>query len=190
MNTSYKSLPLSYRISQSGIAFALLSTVSLSSFFRAPVPLPFRIFLGVVLAGIIVTSLLTSYYVIIRYPFLSLVQTKDPDPFARHFSSADGRLYFFLKLLTMVCILVSLPLTVMKGLDTLPSILLFCDTLFVLGFLIFFTFWYQPIRHPTVSTFVRSTLGLGIPLFPLFLPAIWIGSLRCSKMLEHAAAEL
>ena len=50
--------------------------------------------------------------------------------------------------------------------------------------MIFLTFKYDPVTHPTVATYIRSTIGIGVLLFPIFIPALIVGGIRCRRLLE------
>jgi hypothetical protein len=57
-------------------------------------------------------------------------------------------------------------------------------------FVLFVLFRYNRFDHPAVATLLRCSMGLGILLFPLFLPAIVIGSQRAKRLLNQAQEEL
>ena len=43
---------------------------------------------------------------------------------------------------------------------------------------------YHPTKHPTVATLLAITGPLGPVLFPLYLPAVWVGSYRLRRALR------
>jgi len=55
----------------------------------------------------------------------------------------------------------------------------------LLAFMIFYATTFRPQTHPTIATFIRATLGLGVVLFPLYIPALIIGSARCKVLLDE-----
>ena len=112
------------------------------------------------------------------------MECDDGDPFSRHFATAGSPLYVVLKLIGLL-----VPLSVALGIwatgfANLAAILTFVYCIPLFFFMVFFTFLYDSVRYPTITTFVRSTLGLGIPLFPLYSLTIAIGAWRCQRLLE------
>lgn len=184
MSLEFKDLPASYRFSQGGIALAMVLLTFSTTAFSQNAPQIVKTIAGSILGLIVLASLTVSYYVIVRYPYLSLVPTQDDDHFAKHFSLSGSWLYTLLKYLALMTILVLLISLVLNGIDDLKKTLILVYVMIMLGFLTFLTFRYDPIRHPTIATFIRATLGIGVLLFPLFLPAVAIGSMRCSQLLE------
>ena len=49
---------------------------------------------------------------------------------------------------------------------------------------------YNLIAHPTIATFVRVTIGFGVLLFPVYIPALMIGSMRCERLLAKTEIQL
>lgn len=176
--------PISYRIAQGGLAISLALMFNIRTLFNPNVPIIVRSVAGTILGVVVLIALFAGYYVIIRYPFLSLVEVEGGDRFDQKFQSANGRVYFVLKLLSTIVVAILLMTIALMGFDNIRQLAMFSYLATTLGFLAFFTFIYHPIKHPTVSTFIRATLGLGIFLFPFFLPAILIGSRRCNRLLK------
>jgi hypothetical protein len=135
-------------------------------------------------AVIVCSSLILSNYVVARYPFLSLVEPEDGDYFSKYFSAAGGCLYKLLKFVGILVTVVALGSLFSLGIDSVYRVLVVAYLMVMLGFLIFFNFVYDSIKHPTVTTLIRATLGLGIVLFPFFIPSLVIGSLRCKLLLD------
>lgn len=183
MSIQFSEFPRSYRYSQSGIAFTLVSLAIFGTFLRA-VPVNGKLVIGAVFAVIVAISLLISNYVIVRYPYISLVEPEDGDHFSKHFASAGSPIYKLIKLLGFLVPIVTVISIFGTGVDTLPKVGVLIYLLILIPFMYFFNFRYDPIKHPTISTMIRSTLGFGIVLFPLFLPSVILGSMRCASMLE------
>jgi hypothetical protein len=59
-----------------------------------------------------------------------------------------------------------------------------------LFFVLFLLFKYNRFDHPTVATLLRCSMGLGVLFFPLFLPAVIIGSGRAKSLLAEAQERL
>ena len=53
----------------------------------------------------------------------------------------------------------------------------------------FLVFRFDKVRHPTIATFIRSTLGIGIVFYPMYVFTIAIGAWRCHRLLEVQAIE-
>ncbi len=182
----FKDLPASYRWSQS----TMLASVATLFFARH---LPFQLFpngvqiaIWVTVSGIASLAVLTACYVVIRYPYISLVPTSDQDVFSKQFVSP--RLLYVAKFVFVLGILGFAVLMAGKLFDSngfqikQAALLLYFCVLFL--FTLFLCFWYQPLRHPTVATFIRATLGIGLVLAPVILPILMIGSIRCRRLLD------
>ena len=187
LNIEFKDFPVSYRISQGGIALALVLLTFSRAAFSQNAPPVVRITAGSILGLIVLVSLAVSYYVIVRYPYLSLVPSSDGDYFAKHFSMSGTWLYSLLKVLALAVTAVMIVSLLFAGIDDLPKTLVLIYMMIMLGFLAFLSFAYDPVSHPTIATFIRATLGVGVILFPLFIPAVMLGSLRCTQLLENVS---
>ena len=182
MTIPFRDFPVSYRLAQSGIGFVLLA-LAIGGFIFRLVPLPFKIVAWSVFGAIAFCSLVISHYVIIRYPFISLVEPAGGDPFTHHFKSHGSWLYTLLKLATLFALLVTATIIVIGGIRNIPTAIILAYCVVLVIFMLFFTFWYDPNQHPTIATFIRSTLGLGILLYPLYSVTILIGAWRCRQAL-------
>jgi len=183
MTIPFREFPPSYRLSQTGIGFALVALAIGGPVMRIA-PQAVRIFVLGVLGAIVLGSLLISNYVIIKYPFISLVDPEDGDPFSQHYASHGSWLYRVLKFIALITPLALAAGIFCSGISDTPKLICFVYCIILVAFMLFFTIWYSPVRHPTVSTFVRSTLGLGIVLYPLYAVSIFIGAWRCRQMLD------
>ncbi|MEL6109405.1 MAG: hypothetical protein AAFU85_25640 [Planctomycetota bacterium] len=186
-NPSFDDLPFSYRLSQRAMAAAAVIAIFGGRAIAAPRrPAAVRWGLAAVIGACALFSLITSCYVVIRYPYLSLVQTADGDIFSKQFTSKTvARLTKAVGLTAITIVLMALiGIALNKGVtDWVHGIALwYVSTLFL--FVVYLCFFHDPELHPTVATFVRSTLGLGILLFPVLFPVLMIGSLRCKQLLE------
>ncbi len=183
----FSDFPLSYRLSQGSIFLALFSTYASLKIFTANLPPPARTIVVSLVGMTILFGLIVSSYTIIRYPYLSLVSTDDY--YLKVFPSSRSCLYTTLKITAILTVAVLAFSFCVDGLTVQELPWLFY-MLLLLGFLIYLTFQYDPIEHPTVSTFIRTTLGIGIIVFPIFLPVLIIASWRCRTMLNHAELDL
>ena len=188
MNIPFREFPKSYRFTQGAIGFTFVA-IALGSVALRACPKFLRMCILVVLGLIVLTALIASHYVIIRYPFISLVESEDADPFSKHFASSGSWIYKVLKILGLITpAMFVFGIALTGGLNETPRLIAFVYCLMLTAFMLFFTFFYKPLKHPTVTTFIRSTLGLGIPLYPIFAITIFIGAWRCRNLLDDAAA--
>ena len=185
MTILFEEFPQSYRWSQAGIGAALIALAVGRPFVRI-FPQPIQGAALGILAAVVICSLLTSHYVIIRYPFISLVPPDDGDPYAKHFPSHGSWIYIVLKVFALITPAGIAAVIVLVGFKDWISVLVFTYCIILTLFMLFFIFVYDPIKHPTISTFVRSTLGLGIALYPIYALTIFIGSFRCRRALNNA----
>ena len=149
----------------------------------------FQIVVWSLIGGIAISAVLTSCYVVIRYPYISLVSTSDEDTFAKQYASP--RLLLVAKVVFTLGLFVFCLLSTNAALnadgfriDRVAVMLYFFIQFF---FTLFLCFWYQPVTHPTIATFIRSTLGIGLVVVPLVLPILLIGSIRCRHLLAAAS---
>jgi hypothetical protein len=191
MDFQFKDFPLSYRVAQFSVTFTLISLVIVGRIISKPIlPDPIRFLIIAVLLTAISVSLLASSYVVVRYPFLSLVEPGDGDFFSQHFPSRR-KLIFRILGLGFVCMFAVMVVTLIssgKGGPGKVWIMLYCISM--IPALLFLIFIYKPIAYPTVATYLRATLGIGIPLIPIMFPLILIGSVRCRRLLHQAELKL
>jgi len=190
MSFQFREFPASYRYCQGGIAASMFSLTLLGLVFRQNVPPIVRTVLLALILTVMAGALLLSNYVIIKYPYLSLVEPEDGDPFTRHYASHGSCLYSVLKYVAIVTVAGILLGIVSSGIDTTPKIVSVIYLGMLLPFLVFLTLFYDPVRHPTISTFIRATLGIGIVLFPLFAITIAIGVFRCWYLLAGMDSQI
>lgn len=189
MTIPFKEFPLSYRFSQTSIGLTLLTLAVAGPLFRV-VPEKVRVVMFAVLGVVVLGSLLVSNYVLIRYPYISLVEPENGDPFSKHFASQGSWLYWALKLFGLATAVVVTLSMIVVGIDSPAKMFALAYGIALTLFMVFLTFFFQPLKHPTISTFIRSTLGLGIAFFPLFAVSIAIGSLRCRRLLDSRGEQV
>ena len=183
----FSEFPLSYRLSQGSIFLALFSTYAILKAIAANLPPPARTVIVSLVLSAILFGLVVSSYTIIRYPYLSLVSTDDY--FLKAFPTSSSCLYTTLKLTAILTVAMLAFSSCIDGLQV-RELPVFFYMLLMLAFLIFLTFVYDPLAHPTISTYIRTTLGIGIIFFPIFLPILLIASWRCRSMLDQAELDL
>ena len=178
----FADLPLSYRISQASMILALL-VLWLSNKLLLLAVLKWVVI--PIVAAVVLFALATASYVVIRYPYISLVETRDGDIYSEQVNSQG--LINFLKIVSLigfgVCFLFSLT-NVLNAVNlTTGQLLWFTYVGFMFVFCGFMTFVYDPVQHATIATLARSTFGLGLVLFPIFFPIVIIGSFRMRRLL-------
>jgi hypothetical protein len=185
MNTApkFSEFPASYRYSQLGVFLSVCSLFFGRQLFRGMIPMDVKRLILSTVGLVVLFSLLLSCYVIIRYPYLSLIEPDDGDLYSR-FVRARRWMLKFLGVSTSVSLVL---LSVMQFLvsKTWSWWPLYGLTLAL--FVIFLTFFYRSEYYPTIATFLRATLGAGIFFFPLFIPVLLIGSFRCQRLLNEFA---
>ena len=142
--------------------------------------------LGTAIYLIACISLCVSFYVIVRYPFLSLVDPSGGEHFMKYFGSSGGPVYRILKIAALAVISIVIISLLVDGKNNLQESLKLVYFVVMFGFLTFMTFFYRPVSYPTITTFIRATLGVGVLLFPIFVPALIVGSIRCKRLLDNA----
>ena len=190
MTFKFREFPASYRYSQGGMAISMFTLTLIGFSLKQNVPPMVRTVLLSLILTVMAGALLLSNYVIIKYPFLSLVEPEDGDPFSNHYASHGSCLYVVLKFVAVITVAGILVGIISGGVDTTAKFVSVVYLGMLLPFLAFLTLIYDPIRHPTISTFIRATLGVGIILFPLFAISITIGSLRCWYLLSSMESQL
>ena len=122
----------------------------------------------------------------ISHPFLSLVESTDGDYFGKYFNPSGTRVYSILKIGAIMVVLVVVCSLLLDGKNDLVKLGKLTDMITMLCFLVFMAFAYKPVSHPIITTYIRATLGLGVLIFPIFIPALAAGSMRCNQMLDHS----
>lgn len=186
MNLRFQDFPRSYYWSQKGIGFALV-TLAVGGMVLRICPAVLRAIVLSCLGLLVFCCLLLSHYVVIRYPYISLVEPEDGDSFSRHFASAGSSLYVFLKVAGLLVPFLIATAIWVTGFQDIASTLTFAYCIPLIVFMSYFIVAYDSVQHPTITTFVRSTLGLGVPLYPFYIVTIVIGVVRCRHLLKSQA---
>jgi hypothetical protein len=186
----FKDLPTSYRLSQRGMLAAVV-TLMFSRTLAAPQwPIAAQCVLGGLIGCIVAFALFAASYVVIRYPYLSLVSTRDGDIFTQQFTSKTlARVTKFVSLATLSILLLALIYVAWtKGITGALQAFSLAYIAILFCFVLYLCFFYDAEIHPTVATFIHSTLGLGIILVPFFIPVLVVASSRCRGLLEDEIA--
>jgi hypothetical protein len=131
----------------------------------------------------------STCWVLVRYPYIGMVDSSDGDLYSKYVGPL-GRVPKILGTCAVVCLCIALIVLSQKGKLTGIEILwiLYCGS--TLLFLLFILLRFNRLDHPAVATLLRCTLGFGIPLFPLFVPALLVGSQRAKRLLDEAQEQI
>jgi hypothetical protein len=181
--------PFSIRIAQRSILVAIAIPIALRTMLRARFGW-LQIAIGAASGVCALVGMIATYYAVIRYPYMGLVDASDGDLFSKYIESQKK---WVLNLAKAVGILVATSAIVARlwdGQINALDLLIAVYAASILIFLIFLAFFYDRADHPTVATFLRCSMGLGIFLYPLFIPALVIGSMRVNTLLDEAILKM
>jgi hypothetical protein len=118
-----------------------------------------------------------SFYSIARYPYLNMATGGGPN-------IALSSRWIWLALGSILYLLAPLlALAILGNLDE-PGAALALEYLSIeLLFVGFLLTSYRKEKHPTIATALEITFGIGIVLFPIYVPTLVIGSIRCRRFL-------
>jgi hypothetical protein len=186
----FREFPLSVRIAQRSWLTALaIPILSLRILTKIKVPWVVQTILGIAgLCGVV--GFVATCWVVVRYPFIGMVDAADGDLYANYVEKTSMILKKFVGLCTAIGLGISLYLPLADGRITGIEILWMIYASLVLVFVLFLLLRYNRFDHPTVATLLRSSMGLGILFFPLFLPAVIVGSGRAKRLLGEAQERL
>jgi hypothetical protein len=126
-----------------------------------------------------------SGYVVIRFPLLSLSPAIVGDNFDAQIGTRHRRLVMLLRILALVFFVTGAILVPWKGLDTVVELLFVGYAVVMIPVLVWLLFAYDSVSSPIVATLSRSTFGIGIVAFPLYLPLLFIGAMRCLRSIAR-----
>lgn len=186
----YREFPLSIRIAQRSIvAAAVIPFFCIRVLIKANqqgANIWPQIAVGVASGICAAVGLLATYYAVIRYPYMGLVDAADGDLFHKYLESQGKSLQVLAK---CVCLTVAgggVIIPIWDGRITVFEWFVVPYAALVFLFVVFLLVYYDRIDYPAVATFLRCSLGLGIFLFPFFLPALLVGSMRAEAILDEA----
>lgn len=186
---SFREFPLSVRIAQrSWITAVTIPLVMLQVIARMKVPWVAQSIFGI--SGLFaLVGYVSTCWVLVRYPYIGMVDSSDGDLYSKYVGPL-GRVPKILGTCAVVCLCIALIVLSQKGKLTGIEILwiLYCGS--TLLFLLFILLRFNRFDHPAVATLLRCTLGFGIPLFPLFVPALLVGSQRAKRLLDEAQEQI
>lgn len=185
--------PLSIRIAQRSIVIAILIPIIFRAFLRqrGKVQIPWLQFaVGGASGACVAAGILATYYAVIRYPYMGLVDAADGDLFSKHIESQKRWVRIAAVLVCLVIAIAGILVPMKDGQVNGWEWLVIFYSSAVFLFVIFLMFYYNRLDHPTIATFLRCSMGLGIFLFPFFVPAIVIGSMRVNYLLDEAIMKM
>jgi hypothetical protein len=186
----FREFPLSVRIAQrSWITAVAIPLVLIRVIAKMKIPWVVQSILG--LSGLFaLVGYVSTCWVLVRYPYIGMVDSSDGDLYSKYVDQLGALVKKLLGLCAVICLCFALfaPLRdgKLNGLEVLW--LLYGGS--TLLFLLFILFRFNRFDHPAVATLLRCTLGFGIPLFPLFVPALLIGSQRAKRLLDEAQEQI
>jgi hypothetical protein len=119
-----------------------------------------------------------SFYSIARFPYLNMATGGGPNIAATSrwiWVPLGWTFYLLSPLIALAAFAGSQNVALSVGM-----ILLAIEFWFV-GFLLTS---YRKEKHPTIATFLELTYGIGIVMFPIYIPTLVIGSIRCRRFLK------
>ena len=185
----FREFPLSVRIAQrSWITAVAIPLVMLQVIAKMKVPWVAQSIFGI--SGLFaLVGYVSTCWVLVRYPYIGMVDSSDGDLYSKYVGPL-GRVPKILGTCAVVCLCIALIALSQKGKLTGLEILWILYGGSTLLFLLFILFRFNRFDHPAVATLLRCTLGFGIPLFPLFVPALLIGSQRAKRLLDEAQEQI
>lgn len=186
---SFREFPLSVRIAQrSWVTAVAIPLVMLQVIARMKVPWVAQSIFGI--SGLFaLVGYVSTCWVLVRYPYIGMVDSSDGDLYSKYVGPI-GRVPKILGTCAVVCLCIALIALSQKGKLTGMEILWLLYGGSTLVFLLFILLRFNRFDHPAVATLLRCTLGFGIPLFPLFVPALIVGSLRARRLLDEAQEQI
>ena len=186
---SFREFPLSVRIAQrSWVTAVAIPLVMLQVIAKMKVPWVAQSIFGI--SGLFaLVGYVSTCWVLVRYPYIGMVDSSDGDLYSKYVGPL-GRVPKILGTCAVVCLCIALIALSQKGKLTGLEILWILYGGSTLLFLLFILFRFNRFDHPAVATLLRCTLGFGIPLFPLFVPALLIGSQRAKRLLDEAQEQI
>ena len=189
LQKKFREFPLSVRIAQrSWITAVTIPLVMLQVIARMKVPWVAQSIFGI--SGLFaLVGYVSTCWVLVRYPYIGMVDSSDGDLYSKYVGPL-GRVPKILGTCAVVCLCIALIALSQKGKLTGIEILwiLYCGS--TLLFLLFILLRFNRLDHPAVATLLRCTLGFGIPLFPLFVPAVLVGAQRAKRLLDEAQEQI
>lgn len=190
VDPEFGDFPFAYRVSQRTMLLSVGILLFSSKLRFAAWPLMTKWAVMGLIGAMVLFALGATSYVVLRYPYISLVQARDGDIFSSHFGSKIAvRLLKFLGTFTLfVLSALFTTLFLTGGADRMSLLAASVYTIVLFVCVAYLTLRYDSDRFPATATYIRATLGLGIVLMPIFLPVLIIGGRRCKLLLDQELA--
>lgn len=194
---TYSEFPLSIRIAQRSIVIAVMVPIFILIFIvKGKIrlwkawPKWLSIAIGAVSGPCAMVGLIATYYAVIRYPYIGLVDAADGDLYHKYIESRSDWIQFAIKLLCLIVAGIGIVAPVADGAVTAIDGVIILYSIAIFLFVLFLLMYYDRIDHPAIATFLRCSMGLGLFLYPFFIPALVIGSFRAEALLGDAMVQL
>ena len=194
---TYGEFPLSIRIAQRSIVIAVMAPIFILIFVvKGKIqlwkawPKWLSIAIGAFSGPCALVGLIATYYAVIRYPYIGLVDATDGDLYHKYIESRSNWIQVAVKLLCLVVAGIGIVAPVSDGVVTAIDWLIVLYSIAIFLFVLFLLLYYDRIDHPAITTFLRCSMGLGLFFYPFFIPALVIGSFRAEALLGDAMVQL
>lgn len=190
LQKQFREFPLSIRVAQrSWITAVAIPLLLLRVIAKMKIPWVVQGIFGV--SGLFaLIGYVSTCWVLVRYPYIGMVDSSDGDLYSKYVDQLGAFVKKLLGLCAVVCLCFALVAPLRDGKLTGLDILWLLYGGSTLLFLLFILFRFNRFDHPAVATLLRCTLGFGIPLFPLFVPALLVGSQRAKRLLDEAQEQI
>ena len=190
LQKQFREFPLSIRVAQrSWITAVAIPLLLLRVIAKMKIPWVVQGIFGV--SGLFaLIGYVSTCWVLVRYPYIGMVDSSDGDLYSKYVDQLGAFVKKLLGLCAVVCLVFALFAPLRDGKLTGLEILWLLYGGSTLLFLLFILFRFNRFDHPAVATLLRCTLGFGIPLFPLFVPALLVGSQRAKRLLDEAQEQI
>jgi hypothetical protein len=190
LQKQFREFPLSIRVAQrSWITAVAIPLLLLRVIAKMKIPWVVQSIFGV--SGLFaLIGYVSTCWVLVRYPYIGMVDSSDGDLYSKYVDQLGAFVKKLLGLCAVVCLVFALFAPLRDGTLTGLEILWLLYGGSTLLFLLFILFRFNRFDHPAVATLLRCTLGFGIPLFPLFVPALLVGSQRAKRLLDEAQEQI
>jgi hypothetical protein len=190
LQKQFREFPLSIRVAQrSWITAVAIPLLLLRVIAKMKIPWVVQGIFGV--SGLFaLIGYVSTCWVLVRYPYIGMVDSSDGDLYSKYVDQLGAFVKKLLGLCAVVCLVFALFAPLRDGKLTGLEVLWLLYSGSTLLFLLFILFRFNRFDHPAVATLLRCTLGFGIPLFPLFVPALLVGSQRAKRLLDEAQEQI
>jgi hypothetical protein len=186
---NFGEFPFSIRVAQRSLLIAIAIPIFLRRGLQAKVPwMRWSVFAASGICAAV--GLIATFYAVIRYPYMGLVDAADGDLFAKYIESNRKWVLVTVKVLMLIGALAGIIVPMLDGQISQRDAWVILYAFAILAFMVFLLFFYNREDHPTVATFLRCSMGLGVFFYPLYIPALVIGSMRVQRLLDDAVQEL